>query len=209
MFWPTMKRSLGQNPFFVYFRYFWKVRYVTNLKGTFVPVPISTHPTRQPSRSKCVHIPTGTSTGIFTYRNWYYLKKIFFVALIALLIKQLRKSREKSSWFFKCEQNLKVLLYLPVIRNRIEIWIRMELECWIRILIEGCFYKFLEINFKCRIDAYRSVLSGRSPSGPLPSMSAARGIGPSGSSHICYRTSVAEPKPHIFLAGAASKWIHF
>jgi hypothetical protein len=44
MFWPTMKRSLGQNTFFVYFCYFWKV-YVTNPRGTFVPVPISTHPT--------------------------------------------------------------------------------------------------------------------------------------------------------------------
>jgi hypothetical protein len=37
-----MKQSLGQNTFFIYFRYFWKVGY--NFRGTFVLVPISTHP---------------------------------------------------------------------------------------------------------------------------------------------------------------------
>jgi hypothetical protein len=58
MFWPTMKRSLAQNTFFIYFVTF--ERYVTNLRTTFVLFPISTHPIKQYSIANVT---------IFYYRN--------------------------------------------------------------------------------------------------------------------------------------------
>jgi hypothetical protein len=43
MYLPALRRLLGQNTFFVTFE-----RYVTNLRGTFVLVPISTYPNAEP-----------------------------------------------------------------------------------------------------------------------------------------------------------------